>query len=68
MSFIYTPSIVNVCCSRWLAISCIHSCDKRYCINSEAITYNPIDMSCSGYINKDVFNTVLNGLEESNND
>lgn len=52
-------SVVGVCCNKELASSCIYNCDKRYCTNTEAIIFNQVDRSCSGYINKDAFTKVL---------
>ena len=48
-------SVVGICCSRELGATCIWCCDNRYCTNTEAITHNPIDMSCSEYIDKNIF-------------
>ena len=62
-------SVVGICCNKELASSCIYNCDKHYCTNTEAITFNPVDRSCSGYINKEVFTKVLKvlkGMEENN--
>lgn len=59
-------SVVGICCNKELGSSCIYCCDNRYCTNTEAITFNQIDMSCSGYMNKDVLRNVLRNLEENN--
>lgn len=59
-------SVAGICCNKELGSSCTYCCDNRYCTNTEAITFNPIDMSCSGYVNKDVLRNVLRNLEESN--
>ena len=56
-------SVVGICCNKELASSCIYNCDRHYCTNTEAITFNQIDSSCSGYINKDVFTKVLKELK-----
>ena len=60
-------SVVGICCNKELVCDCLYSCDNRYCTNTEAITYNPVDMSCSGYINRDIFRNVLKSLEEVSN-
>ena len=52
-------SIVRTCCNRELATSCLYGCDDRYCINNDAVTYSPLDMSCSGYTNREVFSALL---------
>ena len=59
-------SIIGICCNRELGETCLWCCDNRYCTNTEAYTYNPIDMSCSEYVNREVFRTVLKGLEDFN--
>lgn len=60
-------SVIRTCCNKELVTSCIHGCDNRYCANTEAITFNPIDMSCPEYLNRDIFRKVLKCLEESEN-
>lgn len=51
--------ITRLCCNQELQASCIHGCDKLYCTCEEAITYLPVDMSCSGYVNAEVFRAIL---------
>jgi hypothetical protein len=59
-------SVTSICCNKELGATCLWCCDNRYCTNIEAITYNPIDMSCSEYLDRAVFRNVLKGLEDHN--
>ena len=52
-------SVTGTCCNKELGATCIYCCDTRYCTSTEFITYNPIDMSCSGYVNREVFSALL---------
>lgn len=52
-------SVVRTCCNKELVTSCIYGCDNMYCTNNDDITYSPIDMSCSGYVNRTVFSALL---------
>lgn len=60
-------SVVRTCCNKELVTSCLHGCDNRYCTNNDYVTYSPIDMSCSGYMDKDLLRNILRDLEESDN-
>jgi hypothetical protein len=52
-------SVIRTCCNKELVTSCIHGCDNRYCTNNDNVTYSPLDMSCSGYVNKTVYSVLL---------
>jgi hypothetical protein len=52
-------SVVRTCCNKELVTSCIHGCDNRYCTNNDNVTYSTLDLSCSGYVNRDVFSALL---------
>lgn len=52
-------SVIRTCCNRELADSCIYGCDGLYCTNEDEATYSMLDMSCGGYINKEVFSALL---------
>ena len=66
-------SVVRTCCNKELVTSCIYGCDGLYCTNADTVTYSMLDMSCGGYINKEVFSALLReeiwrrDAEESNN-
>ena len=51
--------ITRLCCNKELQASCIHGWDKHYCTCEEAVTYSSVDMSCSGYVNAEVFRAIL---------
>lgn len=51
--------ITRLCCNPELQTSCIYGCDKLYCTCEEAVTYSPVDISCSGYVNAEVFRALL---------
>ena len=51
--------ITRLCCNRELNPSCIHGCEGLYCTNEEVVNYNCQDMSCSGYVNREVFSALL---------
>ena len=55
-------SVVRTCCNKELVTSCIYGEDNRYCTNTECVEYRPIDLSCTGYVNREVFSALL--LEE----
>ena len=65
--------ITRLCCNRELNTSCVHGCEGLYCTNEDDTTYSILDMSCSGYINKELFSALLReellrrNAEESNN-
>jgi hypothetical protein len=52
-------SVIRTCCNKELVTSCIYGCDNRYCTNTETVMFFPICMSCSGYVNRDVFSAKL---------
>ena len=58
-------SVVRTCCNKELNPTCIHGCITRHCTNEEEVTYRPLDMSCSGYVNRDLFRKQLMNPEES---
>ena len=51
--------ITRFCCNRELNPSCIHGCEGLYCTTEGYAAYSPLDGSCSGYINKEVFSALL---------
>ena len=57
-------SVTGTCCNKELGATCIYCCDNRYCTSTEFITYNPIDMSCSGYMDKYFLRNLLKGMED----
>ena len=61
-------SVVRTCCNKELVTSCIYGEDSRYCTNTDCVEYRPIDMSCSGYMNKDFLRNLLKGMEEFSRD
>jgi hypothetical protein len=52
-------SVIRTCCNKELNPSCIYGCITRYCTNAEAVTYHPLDGSCSGYVNRNVYSALL---------
>ena len=61
-------SVVRTCCNKELVTSCIYGCDNRYCTNADQVEYRPIDLSCSGYINRDLLRVRLKNMwEETDN-
>ena len=60
-------SVVRTCCNRELVTSCIYGEDNRYCTNTGCVEYRPIDMSCTGYMDRDVLLKQLKDMEENSN-
>ena len=52
-------SIIRTCCNKELTSTCIHGCITGYCTNEEEVRYRPLDGSCSGYVNREVFSALL---------
>jgi hypothetical protein len=52
-------SVIRTCCNKELVTSCPYGCDNRYCTNNDVVTYSPVDMSCSGYVNRTVYSALL---------
>jgi hypothetical protein len=52
-------SVVRTCCNKELVTSCLYGCDNRYCTNNDDVTYSPLDVSCSGYVNRTVYSALL---------
>lgn len=52
-------SVVRTCCNKELVTSCIHGCVTRHCTNEDEVTYRPLDMYCSGYVNRYIFSALL---------
>lgn len=48
-------SVIRTCCNKELNPTCIYGCITRHCTNEKEVTYRPLDMSCSGYVNRDLF-------------
>ena len=61
-------SVVRTCCNKELADSCIYCCDGRYCTNAEPVTYDWLDGSCTGYVNREVFRERLKNMWEETED
>ena len=57
-------SVTGICCNKELGATCLWCCDNRYCTNTDLILYNQVDMSCSEYIDRDIFRNILKNLEE----
>ena len=57
-------SIIRTCCNKELTSTCIHGCITGYCTNEEEVRYRPLDMSCSGYVNRDIFRKPHMNLED----
>ena len=60
-------SVVRTCCNKELATSCIYGEDNKYCTNTGCVEYRPIDMSCTGYMDRDVLLKQLKNMEENSN-
>ena len=52
-------SIIRTCCNKELNPTCIHGCITGYCTNEKEVHCRPVDMSCSGYINREVYSALL---------
>lgn len=55
-------SIIRTCCNKELNPTCIYGCITGYCTNEEEVCYRPLDGSCSGYVNRDVFRERLKNM------
>ena len=54
--------IVRTCCNIDLVDSCVYGCDKYYCTNADPVEYRQLDMSCSGYVNRDLLRVRLKDM------
>jgi hypothetical protein len=52
-------SVIRTCCNKELNPSCIYGCVTGHCTNDEVVTYRPLDGSCSGYVNRNVYSALL---------
>lgn len=51
--------IIRTCCNKELNPTCIRGCITGYCTNEKEVHYRSLDLSCSGYVNREVFSTLL---------
>ena len=61
-------STIRTCCNKELNHSCIYGCVTKHCTNEDEVTYRPLDGSCSGYVNREVFRERLKNMREETDD